>query len=197
MADEQNKEGGFVERLRNSPRTVSTIIVILIIAGAIFAFSDRKNDVASPSEEPTAEEPQNSAESSASPSEKAVSSAAATANSEGNVKETPKPTPLPESKETAEAYVEVAQRGQSVTKLARMATKRYIDANASEKELSNEQRVFVEDYLKDQIQRKPLAIGAEITFSKDAVKKGIEASKKLTDAQLKNLQKYARNVNWN
>lgn len=190
MADEQNKEGGVVERLRNSPRTVSTIIVILIIAGAIFAFSDRKQKGASPSTEPTAEEPQNSAEASTSPSDKAVSSATAKP-------EAVKATPLPEAKETAEAYTEVASRGQSVTKLARIATKRYIDANSSEKDLSNEQRVYVEDYLKDQIQRKPLAIGAEVTFSKDAVKNGIEASKKLTDAQLKNLQKYARNVNWN
>jgi hypothetical protein len=195
MTDEQKPEEGVVERLRNSPRTVSTIIVILIIAGAIFAFSDKKQEGAKPSTEPTTEEPQNSAESSASPSDKAVLSA--TAKPGSSIKETPKATPLPEAKETAEAYTEVAQRGQSVTKLARIATKRYIDANSSEKGLSNEQKIYVEDYLKDQIQRKPLAVGTEITFSKDAVRKGIEASKKLTDAQLKNLQKYARNVNWN
>jgi len=199
MADEQNTEGGVVERLRNSPRTVSTIIVILIIAGAIFAFSDRKQNGANPSAEPTAEEPQNVAESSASasPSGKAASTSAATAKPGSSVKETPKPTPLPDAKETAEAYTEVATRGQSITKLARMATKRYIDANASEKDLSNEQRIFVEDYLKDQTNRKSLVVGGEVTFSKDAVRKGIEESKKLTDAQLKNLQKYARNVNWN
>jgi hypothetical protein len=196
MADEQNKEeGGVVERLRNSPRTVSTIIVILIIAGAIFAFSDKKQNGAKPSAEPTAEEPQNLAGASASPSEKAAASA--TAKPKASTKEAPKATPLPEAKETAEAYVEVAQRGQSVTKLARIATKRYIEANSAEKGLSNEQKIYVEDYLKDQIQRKPLAVGAEVTFSKDAVRKGIEASKKLSDAQLKNLQKYARNVNWN
>lgn len=195
MTDEQKPEGGVVERLRNSPRTVSTIIVILIIAGAIFAFSDKKQEGVNPSAEPTTEEPQNSAEPSASPSDKVASSA--TAKPGSSIKETPKATPLPEVKETAEAYTEVAQRGQSVTKLARIATKRYIDANSSEKGLSNEQKIYVEDYLKDQIQRKPLAIGGEVTFSKDAVRKGIEASKKLTDAQLKNLQKYARNVNWN
>lgn len=195
MTDEQKPEGGVVERLRNSPRTVSTIIVILIIAGAIFAFSDKKQNGANPSAEPTAEEPQNIAESSASPS--SSSSAAATAKPADKKKEAPAATPLPEAKETADAYVEVAQRGQSITKLARITTKRYIDANSSEQGLTNEQKIYVEDYLKDQIQRKPLAVGAEVTFSKDAVRKGVEASKKLTDAQLKNLQKYARNVNWN
>lgn len=200
MADEQSTEGGFVERLRNSPRTVSTIIVILIIAGAIFAFSDKKQNEVTPSEEPTTEEPQNLAESStsASPSPSDKVASGATAKPEASKKpEQAAATPLPEAKETAEAYIEVASRGQSVTKLARIATRRYIDANASEKGLSNEQRVFVEDYLKDQIQRKPLTVGAEVTFSKDAVRKGIEESKKLTNAQLKNLQKYARNVNWN
>jgi len=197
MADEQNTEGGFIERLRNSPRTVSTIIVILIIAGAIFAFSDKKQEAATPSEEPTTEEPQNSAETSASASPSANVASSETAKPKASAKVQPAATPLPEAKETAEAYIEVAQRGQSVTKLARIATKRYIEANASEKGLSNEQKIFVEDYLKDQIQRKPLTVGSEVTFSKDAIRKGIEESKKLSDAQQKNLQKYARRVNWN
>ncbi|TSC61532.1 MAG: hypothetical protein G01um1014106_740 [Parcubacteria group bacterium Gr01-1014_106] len=47
-------EGGFLERLRNSPRTVSTIIVILIVVGAIFAFSDRGEQPAgAPTASPT------------------------------------------------------------------------------------------------------------------------------------------------
>ncbi len=185
MTDEQ--KGGFIERLRNSPRTVSTIIVILIIAGAVFAFSDRKstNQTAS-SPEPSAEEPQASNEAKAKDEGKKP-------EQKGQVKA--EATPMPQAKETAEAYEEVAQRGQGTTNLARLAIKRYLDANPSEK-ISNEQKIYAEDYLKDQLNRKKLGVGETVAFSKDMVKKSVESSKGLSDAQLKNLQKYARRVNW-
>lgn len=192
MTEEQKGNEGFVERLRNSPRTVSTIIVILIIAGAIFAFSDRKQTGVTPSPESTTEAPEQSA--SAEPTK------AAETDKNGKVAEvkaTPVPTPLPEAKETSDAYTEVAAKGQSITVLARTATKRYIDANEAYKGLNNEQRIYVEDYLKKNVKRQPLRVGGEVTFSKDLIKKGIEASQKLTDAQQKNLQKYAQRVKWN
>ena len=191
MTEEQKSEG-IVERLRNSPRTVSTIIVILIIAGAIFAFSDRKQTGVTPSPESTTEAPEQSA--SAEPTK------AAEADKNGKVaaaKATPVPTPLPQAKETNEAYTEVAAKGQSITVLARTATKRYMDANESYKGLNNEQRIYVEDYLKKNVVRQPVKVGGEVTFSKELIKKGIEASQKLTDAQQKNLQKYAQRVKWN
>ena len=193
MTDEQKPEGGVVERLRNSPRTVSTIIVILIIAGAIFAFSDRKQTGVTPSPEATTEAPEQSA--SATPT--ATAAAAGKNGKVAAVKATPVPTPLPAAKETAEAYTEVAAKGQSITVLARTAAKRYIDANEAFKGLNNEQKIYVEDYLKKNIKRQPLKVGGEVTFSKDLIKKGIEASQKLTDAQQKNLQKYAQRVKWN
>ncbi|MDO8512553.1 MAG: hypothetical protein Q7S57_04725 [bacterium] len=192
MTEEQKDTEGIVERLRNSPRTVSTIIVILIIAGAIFAFSDRKQTGVTPSPEATAEVPLETA--SATPTASAV------ADKDGKVtavKATPVPTPLPQAKETAEVYTEVAVKGQSITVLARIATKRYMDTNEAYKGLNNEQRVYVEDYLKKNVVRQPLKVGGEVTFSKDLIKKGIEASQKLTDAQQKNLQKYAQRVKWN
>jgi len=192
MTEEQQGNEGFVERLRNSPRTVSTIIVILIIAGAIFAFSDRKQTGVTPSPESTTEAPEQSA--SAEPTK------AAEADKNGKVaavKATPVPTPLPQAKETAEAYTEVAAKGQSLTVLARIATKRYMDANEAYKGLNNEQRIYVEDYLRKNVVRQPVKVGGEVTFSKELIKKGIEASQKLTDAQQKNLQKYAQRVKWN
>ena len=192
MTEEQQGDEGFVEKLRNSPRTVSTIIVILIIAGAIFAFSDRKQTSVTPSPESTTEAPEQSA--SAEPTKEAEVSEV---EKDVVVKATPVPTPLPEVKETAEAYTEVAQKGQSITVLARIATKRYVDVNEDYKGLSNEQKIYVEDYLKRNVKRQPLVVGGEVTFSKDLIKKGIEASQKLTDAQQKNLQKYAQRVNWN
>jgi len=186
--DEQNS-GGFIERLRNSPRTVSTIIVILIIAGAIFAFSDRKSQNPTPSAEPTEQ-----------PTEEATASASATATSEKAAaktqpKATPKPTEMPKATETAEAYNEVAQNGQGVTNLARIAVKRYLDANPSEK-LSNEHRVYMEDYIRKKLAKKSVSSGETVSISKNLVREAAEASKKLSNAQIQNLQKYSRRVRW-
>jgi hypothetical protein len=33
------EEGGFIQRVKESPRTVSALIIILIVAAAIYAFS--------------------------------------------------------------------------------------------------------------------------------------------------------------
>lgn len=190
MADEQNP-GGIIERLRNSPRTVSTIIVILIIAGAIFAFSDRG---AKPSPTPTAEATEESPEV-ASPIAEATASPALTPVEEEE-KTVTKETPLPEPAETAEAYVEVAARGNGVTHLARRAAARYLEANVPDFTVTNEHRIFIEDYLKDRVERAPLGIGGTRTFSKSSIREAVGESKTLSDAQLNNLQKYSARVRW-
>ena len=186
MADEQGT-GGIIERLRNSPRTVSTIIVILIIAGAIFAFSDRGTR---PSPSPGGAATPTGEQATATPEEPE-----ATASPEAAT-ETPSEAPLPQPSETAEVYTEVAEQGNGVTHLARKAAARYVQANPPDFEVTNEHRIFIEDYLKDRTGRSPLALGATQTFSKDLVREAVEASKNLTDAQLKNLQKYSRLVDW-
>lgn len=186
MADEQST-GGIIERLRNSPRTVSTIIVILIIAGAIFAFSDRG---ARPSPSPGGPATPAGEQATVTPEEPE-----ATASPEA-AKETPPEAPLPQPSENAESYTEVAEKGEGVTHLARKAAARYLQANPPDFQVTNEHRIFIEDYLKDRTGRTPLALGATQPFSKDLIRGAVEASKKLTDAQLTNLQKYSRLVDW-
>jgi hypothetical protein len=190
MADEQGS-GGFMERLRNSPRTVSTIIVILIIAGAIFAFSDRG------SQTPASPTPEGEGEEQTSPTPTAEATAEAdNENSEPAATVSPAPTSLPQPSETAEAYTEVAERGDGITHLARKAVKRQIAASAPDFQVTNEHRIFMEDYIKDGVGRTPLRVGESRAISKELVREAVDASKKLTDAQLKNLQTYSQRVQW-
>lgn len=186
MADDQNS-GGILERLRNSPRTVSTIIVILIIAGAIFAFSDRGSPRPSPSPEPETKSTDVAASPAARPSP--------AANGE-TMKPSPSATPLSQASETSEAYTEVAERGQGLTHLARKATGRYLEANTSDFTVTNEHRVYVEDYIKDRLERIPVHVGDTRIISKELIREAVSASQKLSGAQLKNLQKYSRVVQW-
>lgn len=186
MTDDQNT-GGALERLRNSPRTVSTIIVILIIAGAIFAFSDRGSPSTSPSPEPETKSTEEAAAPAVSPSP---------GRKAGDIKPSPSATPLPQASETSEGYTEVAESGQGVTHLARKATGRYLEANKADFTVTNEHRVYIEDYIKDRVERMPVRVGDTRMISKELIREAVSASQKLSDAQLKNLQQYSRVVRW-
>lgn len=176
-------EGGFLERLRNSPRTVSTIIVILIVVGAIFAFSDRGQQPGAPTASPT---PTDITGSESSPTPEGEGTPAPKKD-----QPTPAPTPLPEARETAEAYTEVASRGDGVTHLARRALLRSVEASKPDFELTAEHKVWIEDYVKDRLSRKSLALGESVSITKELVREGIEQSKGLTDAQLQHLKRYS------
>lgn len=195
MPNGETEGGGFLERLRNSPRTVSTIIVILIVVGAIFAFSDRGQQPTSsptpaatnvPSTETT---PTPEGEATPAPEKKESQGAKAT-----EAPAIPTPTPLPEAQETESSYVEVAARGEGVTHLARKAMLRSLEATKPDFEVTAEHKVWIEDYVKDRIGRKPLAVGENLTMEKSLVREAVEKSKSLSDAQLKHLKRYSQRV---
>lgn len=187
--------GGFLERLRNSPRTVSTIIVVLIVVGAIFAFSDRGNQpVSSPTPggtETPATEASPTPEGEATPVPGAADDVK---DQEAPATPEPTPSPLPEAQETDAAYIEVAGKGDGVTHLARRAMLRNLGASAPDFEVTAEHKVWIEDYLKDRLGSKSLAIGENRTIEKNLVREAVQKSKELTDAQRKHLQRYSRLV---
>lgn len=178
--------GGFLERLRNSPRTVSAIIVILIVVGAIFAFSDRGGQ---PSASPTP-----TAAGTESPEASPAPAGGEAEGVKGEATQTPSPVPLPEAQETDTAYVEVASAGEGTTHLARRAMLRYLEANKPDYEVTAEHKVWTEDYLKDRLGRDPLGIGEQKTVEKNLVREAIEKANGLTDAQRNSLQRFSQQV---
>lgn len=191
-----SETGGFLERLRNSPRTVSTIIVVLIVVGAIFAFSDRGNEPAiSPASDAT-ETPATDASPTPEGEEVTPSPTAAdeAKSDEADGTPTPTPTPLPEAQETDAAYVEVAGKGDGVTHLARRAMLRNVEAASPDFEVTAAHKVWIEDYVKDRLGSAPLALGENRTIEKNLIREAIGKSKELTDAQLKQLERYSRLV---
>ena len=95
-----------------------------------------------------------------------------------------------EARKTETAYVEVAQKGDGITHLARRATARYLSENTVDFTVTNEHRIYIEDYIKDHMQRTPTGIGAEKEISFDLIKDAVESAKTLNERQLKNLSKY-------
>ena len=199
--DEQNQEGGFFNRLKESPRTVSVLIIILIVAAAIYAFSDNKNnqvDTASDTSEEMAE-PSTEAQM-AEPAEGGAGEESGEAMQDTAMAATPEALSpevlseqskgLPEGQHTEEGYIETAQKGDGVTHMARRATTRYLNENAPGYELTNEHRIYVEDYLKDHIAKRGIKPGDQITISDQLMKDAVDAAGQLSAKQLHNLTKY-------
>ncbi len=204
---QQNPDDGFMTKIKESPRTVSAIIIVLIVAAAIYAFSgDKQNNNEELAGDATAS-PSAEASASPTPAEKDKKATATPAKSEA-----PKPTVAPaapvdkaaltdaskklaEGKTTDSAYVEKVQKGEGLTHLARRASTRYLADHEAGYTLTNEHRIYIEDYVRKHMQQHPVSIGMEETISFDLVKQAVEAAGKLSAPQLKNLTKYTRALN--
>lgn len=204
------------DRIKESPRTVSALIIILIVAAAIYAFSgDETNlqeelalDTAPPQidEEVAPNDEMADEEAVIDGNEEDTTAGNANEGGTGGGTTTTAPTPeapeavsrevlqeqtgsLPEARQTDSAYVEVAQQGDGVTHLARRATTRYLSEH-SDLSLSNEHRIFIEDYIKDRVGSHGLSLGEEVTISFDLVAEATNAAQQLSPQQLQNLSQY-------
>lgn len=184
--DDSNKN--WVERVKESPRTVSALIIILIVAAAIYAFSG-DNTTKEEAGEPVAQEESQTEEVAATPAPEAGTTTPAvtpvTKEQIAAAVET-----LPEARKTDTAYVEVAQKGDGITHMARRATSRYLNENTVDFAVTNEHRIYIEDYIKDHLQRTPTHIGTEREISFDLISDAVASAKTLNDKQLHNLTKY-------
>lgn len=192
---EEGERKGLWERLKESPRTVSTIIIILVIAAAIWAFSERKPQEPTPEATPPAETP---AEEAGEPQQTPEATPTATeAPAEEATPPPAAPSPqatLPEAAEDEEAYTEVAQPGDGITHLARRAMERELARQNPDYEVTAEHKVFIEDYIQNRVGRERLNVGETRRIKKELVREAIGAARNLTDAQLQNLKQYSRRV---
>ncbi len=198
-----NPDDGFMNRVKESPRTVSAVIIVLIVAAAIYAFSG--NDSQQIAQEETGAPEENvelsadetaQKEATSTPEQSSDKQPAAAADSA-----TPAPVDksalmedsktLPEARTTDTAYVEVAQTGDGLTHLARRAATRYLADREAGYAITNEHRIYIEDYIRKHVDQHPVSIGMEETISFDLIKEAVESAGKLTEPQLKNLTKYA------
>lgn len=188
MEYDQNNQadegGGLIERIKESPRTVSALIIILIVAAAIYAFSGEQpsqvaqEETATPTTEETATQAEQTPQDS--PTQQAV-----TREELRDAVET-----LPEAQRTDEGFVEVAQKGDGITHLARRAATRWLATNDAGYEVTNEHRVYIEDYIQNRIGTGALSLDESKTISFQLIQEAVTAAGQLTDPQLRNLTQY-------
>lgn len=94
-----------------------------------------------------------------------------------------------------ESFEVTAFRGNGRTHLARRAITEQL--RRTDTNLSNEQRVYAEDYLQKHFAPKVnLHPGDKLTFTSDQINQAVSASQSLTSAQLQNLHQYSIHVSW-
>ena len=98
-----------------------------------------------------------------------------------------------EEKVTETSIVKKAQTGEGVTHLARRALKTHLESD-SEVNLSKEQKLYVEDYLKDQVGSKQLEPGQTIEFDKDLIAEAINNAEQLTPAEIQIISQFVNQV---
>lgn len=91
-------------------------------------------------------------------------------------------------------FVQKAEGGQGITHLARGALQDYLISVKPQANLSREQKIYIEDYLKDAVSPQKITPGKELSFSRESIAKAIELSQKLTPKELSNLTQYANRV---
>lgn len=185
----ENK-GGWGKRFsewinRYGSSVILPVIALLILAGGIYLYSNQSANDATLS---LGEDTTINQEEEFNQGEESVLSEAnefTAEETEENVFE----IIIPESRKENGVIIESAAPGEGITHLARRALKNHTIDNPEN--LTNEHKIYIEDYIKDSIGSRPIEVGEEITFSEDLINEAIDASLKLTPEQLNNLEKYS------
>lgn len=199
---EERSKGGFKGWLQDNLRVILSVIIVIVIAGGIYSYSKRSENLinenlaliedeqaSDESIDQTADQDQQQEESDESITIEDTS--AQDENADTEVVKTEETTEISTTKETGDSFVETAEKGNGATHLARKALAHYLEKNP-DSELTKEHKIYIEDYLRKNVGfQNRVSIGTTIEFSKDLIRQAIESSKKLSDAQLKNLQKYS------
>jgi hypothetical protein len=182
---EESTHGEISRWFQENLRVIVSIFIVAAIALGIYSYSQRANnlsdeDIASLLDTKGGEEQKAMDGEKMSPEEAPVS--------KGTVV-------TPElSQETDGSFVETAEKGDGLTHLARRALTHTLEQN-SDWNLSAEQKVFVEDYLRKNVGHGAIAPGATVEFSKSTINQAVDAAKNLSPAQLENLKKWSSRVN--
>lgn len=188
--ENQGVLGKFNSWVKNHSRAITSLVIIAVIVGVgIYAYNkpNVEESTTATTEQP-AEEVKVAEESKpvieiAQPNESSATTATSVA-----------PVAIERTVETkGEEIVVTAGKGDGITHLARQALKEYMKADSGVA-LNAEQKIYVEDYLKDRNVSGRLAMGDSKNFSRESIKQAIDAAKNLNERQIQNLSKYTKMV---
>ncbi|HLD26034.1 MAG TPA: hypothetical protein VJC05_03260 [Candidatus Andersenbacteria bacterium] len=187
MNNTNEEQGGFLQRVQESPRTVSALIIILIVAAAIYAFSGNEEPQVGEMGTPATTEAGSVTNEAAEKTPRTVGEEMVAEEREEAATEAPE---VPQAERTERGFVEVAQAGDGYTHLARRATTRWLSENQVDFAVTEEHRIYIEDYIQNRMGTEGLAVNDSHTVTFDLLQEAVSAAGELDESQLKNLSQY-------
>lgn len=197
--EEESSENGrekMKEWFTENLRMIVSVLIVVAIAGGIYAYSKRTQAPTSKkitSVEENSEGKINIIGGETESSEKEQPSNEKTEQQQNQSAPDTQATETQISQETENSFVETAAKGEGTTHLARRALANYLEKNP-DSTLTAEHKIYIEDFLRRQVKDGHLKLGDKREFSKDMIANAIQKAKGLNEKQLKNLQKYAQKV---
>ena len=96
------------------------------------------------------------------------------------------------SDDAGKIYTVYANHGEGITHLARRALNEYLQETEEEFGLTEEHKIYVEDYLQNKTGSESIEVNHQETFSEGLIKEAISNAKQLTPESLDNLKKYIK-----
>lgn len=93
-------------------------------------------------------------------------------------------------------YVEKAEKGEGLTHLTRRALGKHLQKNLQDFKVTDEHRIYIEDYIAKKMGEDWLEVGQEIEISMELVEGAINKSAELSPQQLDNLTQYSQLVSF-
>jgi hypothetical protein len=97
---------------------------------------------------------------------------------------------LPQAQRTPEGFMEVAQAGDGYTHLARRAATRWLSENQAGYAVTDEHRIYIEDYIQNHLGTSGLEIGDSHTVTFELIREAVAEAGQLNETQLRNLSQY-------
>lgn len=201
--ENQGSLGKFNSWIKNHSRAITSLIIVAVIVGVgIYAYNRPQvaEETATSTEEQSKEELATATAEESNPTieiAKPEETAAQTTETTATTTTAPAIQPVVKVDRKVEMkedqIVVLAGTGDGVTHLAREALREYLKVDTGVT-LNAEQKIFVEDYLKDRTASTRLAVGEGKNFSKETIKQAVDAAQKLNENQIKNLSKYSQMV---
>lgn len=185
---DEEKIGSVRQWVVDNLRLIISVVIVIALGVTIYSYSQRTKDSTVTFEDKGNTQEQvlvDNEEGNASDTEKAKPEQSKSQSEQTSAK--PETSSAETVKETSDAVIAVAVRGDGTTKLARKALADTLAKNP-DSTLTAAHKIYIEDALRKAVRHKGgVHVGTEVSFSKELIQKTIEQSKHLTDRQLKNI----------
>jgi len=189
--EQQDTQEGTSNWLKDNLRIIISMLIVIFIAAGIYSYSKRSQN---PEENLGEEQTLTEEEPGVNITEQGNTLAESINEQNKSVNQKEQISSTAPSQETETSFIESAGKGDGQTHLARKALANYLEKNP-DSTLTAEHKIYIEDFLRKNSGFKgKIFVGTSLEFSKDNIKEAIGSSQKLSDNQLKNLEKYSARV---